>query len=199
MKHLYILGSSSTKYLVDPFTDTDYFHDLLIDDTFLHIRAFPSRSAYKLDYELLDSITFEDGATVLFNFGVVDIRSFSTRYDNIEEVALKYTNTVKEYFKDKNINFGFIEPAPTAHLDDWLIGREGTIYATWVSGSVEERMIDHKKFVDAISLENLFIPIIGPVLDSYHMDSSITNDFNHLNIETNNLILDHILSTVNSL
>ena len=194
MKNLYILGDSGTKYLVDPFTDTDYFHDIRIDDTFLHIRAFPSTSAYKVNFEMLDSIVFEEGAIVLFYFGMVDIRSFATRYNNIDEVALNYTKTVEEYFKDKDITFGFIEPALTPHIDDWL--NVFPELGNWISGSLEERIIEHKKFVNVISLQKLFIPLVGPILDSYYLNSSLTDDFNHYNIETNNLILDHILSTV---
>ena len=197
MNDIYILGDSSTKYLVDPFSDTDFFHDIQINNNFLHIRGFPSKSAYKVDHQLLDSISFKEGSIVLFYFGMVDIRSFATRYKNIEEVASKYTNTIIEYFKDREIIFGFIEPPLTPHIDDWL-----SVFpelGNWISGSLEERILEHKKFVNIISSQKLFIPLVGPVLDSYYLNSSLTDDFNHYNIETNNLILDHILSTVGAL
>lgn len=194
MNHLYVLGGSNARFLIDPSIDPNFWHDTIIGDTHLHLRGFPSKSAYKVDNELLDSLHFEEGSTVLFYFGMVDIRSFATRYNNIEEVAIKYTNTVKEYFRDKNIRFGFIEPIPTPHIDDWISVSEEEIH-NWVSGSLEERIIAHNKFVSIISLEDLFVPIIGPVLNSYYMDSSVTHDFNHLNIETNKRLLDHILLT----
>jgi hypothetical protein len=197
MNELYIIGDSSAKYLADPFSENDYFHDIQIDDISIHIRGFRSKSAYQVDRELLDSIDFKEDSVVLFYFGMVDIRSFSARYKNIEKVALKYVNTIKEYFKGKNIIFGFIEPPLTAHIDDWL-----SIFpelGNWISGSVEERIIAHKKFINIISLDNLYIPIVGPILDSYYLDSTLTDDFNHYNIEINNLILDHILLTVNNL
>jgi hypothetical protein len=87
-----------------------------------------------------------------------------------------------------------LEPIPTPHIDDWISVSEEEIH-NWVSGSLEERIIAHNKFVSIISLEDLFVPIIGPVLNSYYMDSSMTHDFNHLNIETNKRLLDHILLT----
>ena len=195
MNHIYIVGDSNARFLIYPDTNPNYWHDTIIDNTHIHLRGFPSKSAYKLDKGLLDSLDIEEGSTVLFYFGMVDIRSFATRYNNIEEVALKYTKTVKQYFRDKNIRFGFIEPIPTPHIDDWVTVSSEDIH-NWVSGSLEERIIAHNRFVDIISSEDLFIPIIGPVLESYYLNITVTDDFNHLNIKTNNKLLSHILSTV---
>jgi hypothetical protein len=194
MNHIYVLGGSNARFLIDPSADPNFWHETIIGDTYLYLRGFKSKAAYEVDKEFLDFLHFEEGSTVLFYFGLVDIRSFATRYNNIEEVALKYTNTVKEYFRDKNIRFGFIEPIPTPHIDDWMRVASEDIH-NWVSGSLEERMIAHNKFVDILSSQDLFIPIIGPVLESYNLDSSITDDFNHLNVETNKRLLDHILLT----
>jgi hypothetical protein len=199
MNHLYILGDSNARFLIDPFTNSatkpTLSYDTVIDNTNIHLKGFLSKSAYKIDNEFLDGLVFEEGSTVLFYFGMIDVRSFATRYNNIEKVALKYTKTVKEYFRDKNIRFGFIEPIPTPEIDDWIKAASEEVY-NWVSGSLEEREIAHNKFVSIISSEELFIPIIGPILDSYFLDSRITDDFNHLNAETNKRLLTHILSRV---
>jgi len=197
MRHLYIIGDSNAKYLVDPISEHKYFHDIPMGDITVHIRSFRSKTAYQVDSSLLDSIEFEDDSVVLFYFGMIDIRSYSTRYKNTEEVALKYIYTVKQYFKDKNIKFGFIEPIPSPHIDDWT-NVFPELY-NWVSGSVEERLLEHNKFVSVISLEDLFIPVIGPVLKSYHMTTEHTDDFNHLNIKHNNLLLDYILLNIKNL
>ena len=198
MKDVYILGDSNAKYLVDPFSEEQYFHDLVIDDIYLHIRGFKSLTAYQLNKDVLDSIHFEDNSIVLFYFGYVDIRSYSMRYNNTQAVAKEYVSKIKKYFKGKNICFGFIEPIPSASKEDWISVSPLEIH-DWISGSVKERYIEHKKFVDIISSENIFIPVIGTILDSYHLDSRHTEDFNHLNIEYNNLMLDYILLSVKNL
>ena len=73
----------------------------------MHIRGFRSKTAFKVDNDLLDSLSFVDGSTVLFYFGFVDIRSYSCRYNNTEDVASRYVSIVNEYFTDKNIRVGF--------------------------------------------------------------------------------------------
>jgi hypothetical protein len=198
MKNVYILGDSNAKYLVDPFSDEEYFHDIYIEDIHLHVRAFKSFTAYQVNEEVLDSIGFEDNSIVLFYFGYVDIRSYSMRYNNIEVVAKQYVSRIKKYFEGKNILFGFIEPIPSANKEDWISVQPSEIH-DWISGSVKERYIEHKKFINIISSENIFIPIIGTVLDSYYLNLSHTEDFNHLNIEYNNLILDYILLKIKDL
>lgn len=194
IKHIYIVGDSNAKFLINSSDEHKYFHDIKMDNIFLHIRGFKSKTAFKVDYDFLNSLSFVDGSTVLFYFGFVDIRSYSCRYNNTETVANQYVSTIKRYFKDKNINIGFIEPIPSVDNDLW---NEMHPEATdWISGSLDQRIEEHSKFVSIINQEQLFIPIIGPILESYRIDLRHSNDLNHLNPWHNKALLEHILDVV---
>lgn len=194
MKHLYILGDSNAKFLINTQNKNKIFYDIKINQIYLHVRSFKSKTAFQINDEFLDSLSFIDGSTVLFYFGFVDIRSYSCRYNNTKEVATQYVSTINNYFKNKNISFGFIEPIPS--VDNVLWNDMHPEEKDWISGSLEQRMLEHNHFVEIIKKESLFIPVIGPILRSYIIDSSHSDDMNHLNEYYNKALLSHILSMV---
>jgi hypothetical protein len=160
MKNITVIGDSHASALGVGLSEAKRLYKL---DMVSNPIIFSGRSAYNLDYSILDRSNIQDDTTILLNFGECDIRRHLPKHDNAKEVVEKYVNTSLKFFN--GLDIVFMLPTPQAidqltyefnyNKDNWHIFerrfKQQTIFYEALRNS-GQKIID---IVDAIGVDRL--------------------------------------------
>ena len=101
--------------------------------------------------------------------GYVDIRQFLSKYNNADEVAKIYVETILNIFKDKKIRF--IEPLP--QFTEMLLKHEGIS----PSYEYEDRLKQNNLFIESLRKYSDEAGLMGPILQKGIYETVGHNEF----------------------
>ena len=136
--------------------------------------------------ELPKEISLYKNASIIVNFGEIDIRCKLPKYNNAEKVVDQYINkTLNKFGRDKVI---FLEPTPQS--EDKLIEKYQTY--KYDRYPLEERIVQQEIFYKALNSYNLNVIKMKNAIGVDVLTDQYTDDGCHLNDKYSYVLAEYI-------